>query len=106
MSSQAQEVPTDPMWHHRRSPSHEPTSVPSECQRIPDCYGSDPEDCQEAGQFLQRDNLHQQAGGSVRTSPPQGIILKILRSSTQSIFGMFFLVKWWTGDLPANVILI
>lgn len=106
MSPQTQEVPADPVWHHRRSPSNEPTSVPSECQRIPDCHGCDPEDCQEAGQLLQRDYLHQQVHSSVWTSPPQGIILKILRGSAQSIIDLFFSLKLWTKDLTSYVILI
>lgn len=94
MSPQTQEVPADPVWHHRRSPSHQPTSVPPECQRIPDCHGSYPEDCEEAGQLLQRHHLHQQARSCVWTSPPQG--------STRTIL---LRIQYWYQKMLEQIIL-
>lgn len=74
MPPQTQEVPADPVWRCEWAPSRQPTSLPSECQGLPDCHGPCPEDSEEAGQLLQRHHLQQQAHRAVRASPPQGIL--------------------------------
>lgn len=73
MPPQTQEVSAYPVQQCWWTSLHQPASLPSKCQGIPNRYGPCSKDSQEAGQFLQCHHLQQQANCAVRTSPPKGI---------------------------------